>query len=722
MIINTLKADNFLKYSQLQIENIPKEGVIAISGGNESGKTSIGEMISFALFGRTFAIDFDKISRIIKWGEETCKVSMNFEVSGKEYSVDRQVDQEGYCSVKLYKIKDGNQSLIAEGNAPVSDSMAEVLDYSYAEFIESYYLVQRDIPLPDAATDSIKRISGVATFEMALFDLHQKLDQQKKDKDKQEKVHYNLRQEREEALTFDERLEKLEQEQGNLQQTLQLQRNRALELTNFIDHIDEYIETAKKDAANVAAGRASSSYTQWLDLLQNLRGTISEIQQITPVFADYDKDATSAILESLIDFEERLVGFEEIYEQLADYREELGVMLGECTPTSKEKCNILPVEEKKRLESEKYRNIIARFISSTLLITLVVISTVFLVSYEYERSNGVLIAIITCTLVLVTLYCTMKLKKSYDSCVSQLGMVVEKIRQIKKEAKEIDDLISIPLADAIKYLEKSSEKIIREKASDYITGLGAALIDKNALSLIQRDIQREAKALPTAFSTLIEKTKIELKQATQEKTSTEESINKVDKIIEDMRKNTRSLEDIDGDIKTADQELQDRIKAIELTYTAIDLAKEGAENQAKVFSDGIAKWVTNALTHLTAGKYSQVIINDQLDVVIYSNQKGDFMEFDEVSSGTRRQILLAVRIAISQELCDSRENGKQMLFLDEPFAFFDKTRASSALKSLPSLSDELSQIWVVNQEFVTGEVFAMHIQCTEEGQNLQIAG
>lgn len=720
MIINSLKADNFLKYSRLQLENIPKDGVIAISGGNESGKTSIGEAISFVLFGRTFSIDFDKISRVVKWGEESCEVSMSFEVSGKEYQVDRQVDQNGYCNVKLYKIEGVNQALIAEGNAPVSDAISDVLDYSYAEFIESYYLVQRDIPLPEAAVNAIKRISGVASFEVALIDLYQKLDKQKNDKEKQEKTLYTLTQEKEQALTLDEQLEKLEDEQGKLQQAMQLLVNRDLELSSFVDKIAEYIETAKKDAANIAAGRTSSSYIHWIDLLQNLRVTIAKMQQLIPDFADNDKDPTAAILERLIDFEERLVGFEDIYEQLADYREGLGVMLGECAPISKEKHNIIPIEEQKRLKSEKCRNNIARLITSTFLITLVVISTLFLIYCEYERSSGVITAIIAGTLMLASLYCSLKLRKSYDICISQLEMVEEKIGQIKKEAKEIDDLISIPLADAIKYLEKSPEKLIREKASAYIIGLGSVLLDENTLAFVQRDIQREAKVLPAEFSPLIEKMRIKQKEIVQEKRSSEENLKKVDELIQEMRENTRSIEQIDGDIEVVNHELEKKAKEIELTYTAIDLAKDGAENQAKVFSDGVAKWVTNALTHFTAGKYSEVRINEQLNVIIYSSQKGDFMEFDEVSSGTRRQILLAVRIAISQELCDSRKNGKQMLFLDEPLAFFDKVRASSTLKALPNLSDELSQIWIVNQEFVTDDGFAVHIQCKEENDTLQI--
>lgn len=53
MIINRIRAENVLKYAELSIDLSPR-GLIAISGQNESGKSSIGETVCFALFGRTF--------------------------------------------------------------------------------------------------------------------------------------------------------------------------------------------------------------------------------------------------------------------------------------------------------------------------------------------------------------------------------------------------------------------------------------------------------------------------------------------------------------------------------------------------------------------------------------------------------------------------------------------------------------------------------------------
>ena len=53
MIITSMIAENFRKYAHLQLDNLPDRGLIALTGGNESGKSSIGDAIQFGLFGHT---------------------------------------------------------------------------------------------------------------------------------------------------------------------------------------------------------------------------------------------------------------------------------------------------------------------------------------------------------------------------------------------------------------------------------------------------------------------------------------------------------------------------------------------------------------------------------------------------------------------------------------------------------------------------------------------
>jgi exonuclease SbcC len=88
------------------------------------------------------------------------------------------------------------------------------------------------------------------------------------------------------------------------------------------------------------------------------------------------------------------------------------------------------------------------------------------------------------------------------------------------------------------------------------------------------------------------------------------------------------------------------------------------------------------------------------------------MDLDEISSGTQRQIMLAVRLALSQKLVNSVIQGPQMLFLDEPFAFFDESRTASALAVLPEVSGDFTQIWVTSQTFPAASRFDIYVECT----------
>ena len=65
MIINALRARNVLKYGYLELKGLPAKGMIAISGLNESGKSTIGETICFALFSQTFSLDPQHITKVI---------------------------------------------------------------------------------------------------------------------------------------------------------------------------------------------------------------------------------------------------------------------------------------------------------------------------------------------------------------------------------------------------------------------------------------------------------------------------------------------------------------------------------------------------------------------------------------------------------------------------------------------------------------------------------
>jgi exonuclease SbcC len=157
---------------------------------------------------------------------------------------------------------------------------------------------------------------------------------------------------------------------------------------------------------------------------------------------------------------------------------------------------------------------------------------------------------------------------------------------------------------------------------------------------------------------------------------------------------------------------------IEVRQQAMELLAGAGRHLSQRFNRDLRDLVGRTLPLFTEGRYAHLKIDDELNVQVFSNEKRDFMQLEEISSGTQRQIMLAVRLALSQQLVDSVVGGQQFVFLDEPFAFFDQERTRSALSALPNLSDEITQVWIVAQEFPAETEFDRFVQCARESDRL----
>ena len=121
--------------------------------------------------------------------------------------------------------------------------------------------------------------------------------------------------------------------------------------------------------------------------------------------------------------------------------------------------------------------------------------------------------------------------------------------------------------------------------------------------------------------------------------------------------------------------------------------------------------VSRTLPLFTENRYEHLQIDDDLTVRVFSNAKLGFLDLDEISSGTQRQIMLAVRLALSQEMVCRKVRGRQFTILDEPFAFFDAERTEKSLSALPKVSQDLTQVWIIAQSFPENMEFDRVIEC-----------
>lgn len=160
--------------------------------------------------------------------------------------------------------------------------------------------------------------------------------------------------------------------------------------------------------------------------------------------------------------------------------------------------------------------------------------------------------------------------------------------------------------------------------------------------------------------------------------------------------------------------------SIDTQNIAIGLMQRAAQDSVELFNKNIAKLSETTLPKFTESRYSQIRIEEDFSVQIFSDEKKDFMDFDEISSGTQRQVMLALRMAMSAELAFNTGNDQQFIFLDEPFAFFDQARTKATLQALPYVTDVISQIWISAQEFPYDIDVEKRIQCPLDDTELLV--
>ncbi len=124
------------------------------------------------------------------------------------------------------------------------------------------------------------------------------------------------------------------------------------------------------------------------------------------------------------------------------------------------------------------------------------------------------------------------------------------------------------------------------------------------------------------------------------------------------------------------------------------------------------------MPQLTEGRYETMQIDNDLNVRVWSSEKGHFVDLNEISGGTYNQVMLAIRLALSQALITSSLCGVECLILDEPFAFFDAQRTQKTLEILPQVSHEIEQMWIIAQRFDDSSPFALHLSCSRDSEVL----
>jgi exonuclease SbcC len=757
MIIQGVQAENVLKYAVLRLEDIPAAGLIAVIGDNESGKSSIGESICFALFGRTFSLDPGDLDKVIRWGESRCSIRLDFTTpDGQGYRIARFLDELGNHGASISR--SGEQPMV-RGVDEVAAALRDIIGFGYTEFIESFYLAQREITTPHPHSFAVKAMAGVDVLERVGVTCREEIERARR-QSHEINIQQGDIQTQIAAIGLEPGyLASLEDERADLDAALEGDRKRIAALKAGCEHNDTALATIEGSAEDWLSVPARASLrerrTQW-EGLRTLLGTLhpryAKDVQTAEAFGDLERFSD--------DLEERLVAVEALFGEADNHRSRLGRLLGEAeggadtadkerglgAPAEAPDSDAAPeappatfAERRSDLQAREARARSGRRAASllwplSLVLALAGWGALGLLALAPDSPQAQPLAAWLAGLVpdwqtrllpwlpygaggLTLLFVAFlargaQWRRRRQDLADRLDTLGEDEETARGEFADLSVLGALPLPEACARIGGVREPALALRAADLRDGLGAALVDPEAHTAYQGAFKRRLRPLQQGIAALRTAAAKEIEGLHESVSERVAAIARLDGAIERERQRVKRHNELTGISELLQAKIDELGRRVRVRELATDLLAGAIHYISQRFNTEIRNLAADSLPKFTNGRYEHLQIDENLKVKAFSSEKRNFMELDEISSGTQRQIMLAVRLALSQKLVNSVIQGPQMVFLDEPFAFFDEGRTASALAVLPQVSRDFTQIWVTSQTFPANSHFDLCIECT----------
>jgi len=154
MVFKKIKIQNFFSFGpEVQELDLSQPGMYLItginkiqSGSNGSGKSSIFDAISYALFGQvTKKVNIPQI--VNEQIDQDCMVELEFEADGQLYIVERWKKQKKhYDKLLLYKDNKEEENLLSDSNkGDTQNRINEIIKFNYKSFVNAVMMTQEQI-------------------------------------------------------------------------------------------------------------------------------------------------------------------------------------------------------------------------------------------------------------------------------------------------------------------------------------------------------------------------------------------------------------------------------------------------------------------------------------------------------------------------------------------------------------------------------------------------
>jgi len=730
MIIHSLKVSGFRIVGDPIDVRFPDEGRIGILGQNESGKTTFLQAMEYALYGlRKGAGVEGERENLVTWGKNEAKLEIEF-TSG----------QDTYILQRVFGAKSGHRASLTPVIAGVKDKSNSITSLRDIEakieqitgmdrdsFTKLIYIRQKDLDaLRELAKSKreqlVNKVMGIEVFDDASANV--KGDSSNLE-DEFEKKNLQLDSVRRNKEQYEAKLTQkkdLDASVASLQQALGEKKKLVDEAKNVLAKYEWlYSFGSTKEVISSLKGQMEEVEKD----VNKISSLENEIKVYSTAVSKYKPEALQlqSLRERFLDLEKRL---EEAESSVKSTEMKKQAIIEKSGLTGKD-IGLLSQD----LPTRKHRQLITFIIALigglgllvTGLILTVVLSVIGLVLlgvaayifYSYLKMDKLLTANAEINAI------TKQLKEQAEG-VSNLKakMDMTKSQTSFNSHEDIDNRIS-----AI------SEEMKKETGVDSIPGIEAVLTnadnslrglrESNPLERKQK-LQRQVQEKETEIANLqktkpasVDELQYDKEQHGVAKRRFEElqgECNNLDKDIQGMLGTIQQLNKDLGALKpdydlypALEQEVRECKSKMELLKRVfLELSETSKELRNKVIPH--ARFIINQiLPTLTDGRYSDFEITEDLKFKVHSNEAGGYKEREIFSGGTQDQFLIALRLAFTQSILDSRVMAdKYSLLMDECVSSSDDVRKQGIFEVLDAMKKTFPQIFVIAHEDISNFV------------------
>lgn len=751
MRLVSLQAQNFKK---LKISKpLPlSEGIILITGLNESGKSTILDAVLYALFGRVIRPSkMPSNEDIISYGNGEAQVRLEFDIGEIRYRVVREVHKTRPNRATLVEVRpNGTTKTLASSVKDVTAEVERLLGgITYDEIVASSVVAQKDLErLIKQRLDDRRKVINVFLNLESFNKVQDQLDTERNGIEGTSRTPGHLTLERERLETLNDQLKEYQEQSVQLDsfnvKAEKLKKDQQRFEKQFADTdtlyntINEYGEGVKQRDSLQREIEDKSLLTN--NLQQQLASVDTQRAELARAEAEVKKYADLAEAEKAITRAsgalERVRSAELQKTQLEDREQRLQAQI---TETHNKVTN---VDESRITSSSKPRRIWTYLISTAAFGAGAILS--FFLSIPVLSvilGSLAVVSLLLLTRQIVSLSQQADASKQQQERMAGAQLVTSwqnELDEVKKDHGTADVAIrqgssqilqvlgSIPsyssylegLADSREVVEqasliynqdKQSLSAVTERVNMLQKRLGEEPVLKRQLAQAQLDIatvERKLKNTPLpSLPAGVEFSPELLEEASQMRDSLNESVSRVKTQIEESMTRIielkQFLEENKGLEEQVDEQkrkvllLQKQLAVIKYSIKGLEQTSESLRNRVK---PQVERYMSQILPVITSGRYKAVQLEDDYTVRVFDPEAGEFRPKEVFSGGTEDQLLLAMRLAFALALIpQAKGRNPEFLFLDEPLGSSDKVRREGILELMhKELSQNFKQIFLIS--------------------------